>query len=164
MKKINQFTAFIAAGMLALTMGLTACGSNQPQSTQAPAAEAATEAQPEAQPEAATEAQPVATTEAQPEAQPEAAAPAQVESQKSTPSAQAPAAADQYIGYDEAKRIALADAGLTEADCHKLEVELDTDDYQIHYDVDFESGMYEYDYDIDAVTGEILFSRSEYDD
>jgi uncharacterized membrane protein YkoI len=152
MKKINQFTAFIAAGMLALTMGLTACGSNQPQSTQAPAAEAATEAQP------------VATTEAQPEAQPEAAAPAQVESQKSTPPAQAPAAPDQYIGYDEAKRIALADAGLTEADCHKLEVELDTDDYQIHYDVDFESGMYEYDYDIDAVTGEILFSRSEYDD
>ena len=62
----------------------------------------------------------------------------------------------QYITPEEAKAIALQDAGLAEADVRDLEVELDRDDGTVHYDVDFEKGNADYDYDIDAVTGEIL--------
>ena len=78
------------------------------------------------------------------------------------PTAEAPAdtqpaeAAPTYITPEEAKAIALQDAGLAEADVRDLEVELDLDDGPAHYDVDFEKGNADYDYDIDAVTGEIL--------
>ena len=63
-----------------------------------------------------------------------------------------------YITREEAKAIALHDAGLQEADVRELEVELDLDpeEGKAHYDVDFETGSEDYDYDIDAVTGEIL--------
>ena len=73
--------------------------------------------------------------------------------QETTPATQP---AVQYITPDEAKAIALKDAGLQEADVRDLEVELDRDEGGVHYDVDFEKGSADYDYDIDAVTGEIL--------
>ena len=44
-----------------------------------------------------------------------------------------------------------------------MTAELDYD-APIHYDVDFKAGGLEYDYDIDAVTGEVLKSKSEVDD
>ena len=62
----------------------------------------------------------------------------------------------QYITPDEAKAIALNDAGLKEADIHDLEIELDRDGVKVHYDVDFDKGSDDYDYEIDAVTGDIL--------
>lgn len=62
----------------------------------------------------------------------------------------------KYITPEEAKAIALQDAGLQEADVRDLEVDLDLDDGKAHYDVDFEKGSADYDYDIDAVTGELL--------
>jgi len=61
-----------------------------------------------------------------------------------------------YITPEEAKAIALQDAGLKESDVRDLEVDLDRDDGTVHYDVDFEKSGDDYDYDIDARTGEIL--------
>ena len=92
---------------------------------------------------------PAGTTAAIP---PETTAPA-----PSVPETTAPKV--EYITPEEAKTIALQDAGLKEADVRDLEVELDRDDGAVHYDVDFEKGNDDYDYDIDAVTGEILLVK-----
>lgn len=64
------------------------------------------------------------------------------------------------IGEDEAKRIALEDAGISESNTSSLTVELDEDDGAVVYDVEFlvisdQSAVKEYDYEIDAATGEI---------
>lgn len=64
------------------------------------------------------------------------------------------------IGEDEAKRIALEDAGVAEADTDYLQVHLDRDDGAEIYDVEFavfanDGSVTEYDYEIDAATGEI---------
>lgn len=64
------------------------------------------------------------------------------------------------IGEDEAKRIALEDAGISESNTSSLTVELDEDDGVVVYDVEFlvisdQSAVKEYDYEIDAATGEI---------
>ena len=76
--------------------------------------------------------------------------------QASVPPTQPVDATPKYITPEEAKAIALQDAGLAEADVRDLEVELDLDDGPAHYDVDFEKAAADYDYDIDAVTGQIL--------
>ena len=60
-----------------------------------------------------------------------------------------------YITESRAKEIALADAGVAEADAVFLKVRLDWDDGRAEYEVEFYSGNTEYDYDIDAVTGAI---------
>lgn len=62
---------------------------------------------------------------------------------------------------DEAAAIALAHAGLKEADA--LRKEYDADDGVKHWDIDFRSGDWEYDYEIHAVTGEVLKSEKEYE-
>lgn len=69
-------------------------------------------------------------------------------------------AGDGQIGEDEAKRIALEDAGVAEADTDYLQVHLDRDDGAEIYDVEFavfanDGSVTEYDYEIDAATGEI---------
>ena len=68
-----------------------------------------------------------------------------------------------YIGNDAAKAAALEHAGVAEADCTEMKVELDTDDSVVHYDVEFKVGNTEYDYDIDPTTGDIIKSDSEID-
>ena len=83
-------------------------------------------------------------------------APSQTQTQTTTPAA-------QQISADEAKSIALADAGVTAADVRDLKAELDTDDAVVHYDVDFKVGNTEHDYDIDAHTGAIISHKSEID-
>ncbi len=65
------------------------------------------------------------------------------------------------IGEAKAREIALADAGLTEADVTFVKVNLDRDDGRMVYDVDFYSGNAEYDYEIDAATGDIVGYDSE---
>ena len=72
--------------------------------------------------------------------------------------------AADYIGEDEAKRIALEDAQQKEDAVTNLAVTLDedTDDNDpAVYDVEFIAGNTEYDYEIDAVTGEILAGDAE---
>lgn len=60
-----------------------------------------------------------------------------------------------YIGDVRAREIAYADAGVTEAEITKLEVEFDFDDGKYLYEVEFRVGATKYEYDIDALSGAI---------
>ncbi len=62
----------------------------------------------------------------------------------------------EYIGEAEAKAIALAHAGLNEADVSHLICKLDYDDGIAEYEVEFWDGTKEYDYEINAVSGDII--------
>ena len=67
----------------------------------------------------------------------------------------------QYIGEDQAKNIALQNAGLAEADVQFVWAKLEYDNGRAEYDVEFvrdmgNGTMDEYDFEIDALTGEIL--------
>lgn len=66
-------------------------------------------------------------------------------------------AGDGQIGEDEAKRIALEDAGVAEADTTYMQVKRDRDDGTEVYDVEFyvASTGTEYDYEINAADGTI---------
>lgn len=67
----------------------------------------------------------------------------------------------ERITEDEAKRIALEHAGLTEAAVKGLRVELDREDND--YEVEFYAKGLEYDYEIDATTGAILKAEQDKD-
>ena len=151
--KINETLAGMAAAVaMAFAISLTGCGGSQPAATQQEAPAAQEQAQ-----ETAKEQAPAATEQAAP-AQTEQAAPAQQQA--------APAQQEAQISPDEAKAIALADAGVTEADTTGLHVDLDYDDenHTTKYEVDFHVGTTDYDYDIDPTTGAILKADSEIDD
>ncbi|MFI3251248.1 MAG: S-layer homology domain-containing protein, partial [Eubacteriales bacterium] len=60
------------------------------------------------------------------------------------------------ISEAEAKRIALAHAGVSESEVTFAKVELDWDDGIQEYEVEFYVGYDEYDYEINALTGAIL--------
>ena len=68
------------------------------------------------------------------------------------------------ISAAEAKSIALAHAGLTEAQVKGLRAEYDRDDGRPEYDVEFRVGNMEYEYEIHAETGKILSWDKEIDD
>lgn len=68
------------------------------------------------------------------------------------------------ISAAEAKSIALAHAGLTEAQVKSLRAEYDRDDGRPEYDVEFRVGNMEYEYEIHAETGKILSWDKEIDD
>ena len=70
----------------------------------------------------------------------------------------------KQMTVEEAKKIALKDAKLTEKDVTFIRTKLEIENSRLVYDVEFYSGNIEYDYDIDAVTGEIVSSSSEFDD
>ena len=63
-------------------------------------------------------------------------------------------AANNYIGVEKAKSIALKDAGVSGATFVKAK--LDSEDGVKVYDVEFYKANVEYDYEIDAITGKIL--------
>lgn len=65
---------------------------------------------------------------------------------------------------EEAKVIALEDAGVTEQEISGIRIKLDQDDGVQEYEVDFYAGNTEYDYDIDAMTGEIRSKDMDIDD
>ncbi|MDR2939078.1 MAG: PepSY domain-containing protein [Clostridiales bacterium] len=67
----------------------------------------------------------------------------------------------QYIGEAKAKSIALAHAGVSEANISFLKTQLDHDDGYIIYDVEFYGGNIEYDYEIDATSGYIRESDKD---
>ena len=62
--------------------------------------------------------------------------------------------ANNYIGVEKAKSIALKDAGVSGATFVKAKLE--TEDGVKVYDVEFYKANVEYDYEIDAITGKIL--------
>lgn len=61
-----------------------------------------------------------------------------------------------YIGDDSARSIALDHAGISASDVTRLRSELDTDDGQAVYEVEFYKDGREYEYKIDASDGTIL--------
>ena len=73
-------------------------------------------------------------------------------------------AESKKISAAEAKSIALAHAGLTEAQVKGLRAEYDRDDGRLEYDVEFRVGNMEYEYEIHAETGKILSWDKEIDD
>ena len=72
------------------------------------------------------------------------------------PSAAQPAGSSADITEDRAREIALADAGLTEADAQYLRTKADYDDGRSVYEVEFYADGTEYDYEIAAADGAIL--------
>lgn len=72
--------------------------------------------------------------------------------------------ASNVISRDKAKAIALKHAEVKEKDIYDFDIELDKDKKSLHYDIDFEVGNIDYEYEIDAVSGKVLFSKSEKDD
>lgn len=82
-----------------------------------------------------------------------------------TPAATGPARnQSQYISKEEARNIALSDAGLSADEVTRLKVEFDFDDGVPEYEVDFHYGIYEYDYEIHAETGKIRSWHKDRDD
>ena len=65
------------------------------------------------------------------------------------------------IGREEALAVALADAGVDEADTTRLKVSEDRDDGRKIYEIQFDAGDREYDYEIQASDGKILSADTE---
>ena len=65
------------------------------------------------------------------------------------------------ISKDKAKEIAFKHAGVNQADAYDVEVNLETDNGVLNYEVDFETKTTEYDYHINAKTGEVMSSSKE---
>ena len=136
----------------------------QAQETLAQAQEAqkqAEAAQKQAQEAAAQKQQPAAqTTQQQPAAQSAPQQPAAPAAQpQPAPQPQQPAQNTSYISVDQAKNIALGQAGLSASGVNFGKTKLENDDGRAEYEIEFYSGTTEYDYTIDAVTGNVL----EYD-
>lgn len=70
----------------------------------------------------------------------------------------------QYISREEAKAIALKQAGVNAEDVRDYECEMDTEGGIRVYEISFQVGSQEYDFEIHAVTGEILRWNTEKDD
>ena len=62
------------------------------------------------------------------------------------------------ITADEAKKIALKNAGLSENQVYELEAEYDRENGKEIYEVDFEYNGKDYEYVIDAVSGKIIYA------
>lgn len=63
---------------------------------------------------------------------------------------------EDMISLDEAKQIALADAEVTKEEVAFDDKELDEDDGNLIYELEFYANGFEYEYDVHAVTGEII--------
>ena len=68
------------------------------------------------------------------------------------------------ISEDEAKALALSDAGVTESELTNIRITQDQDDGVSVYDVEFYIGNKEYDYEIDASNGTIRSQDSDIED
>lgn len=66
------------------------------------------------------------------------------------------------IGKKEAKKIALADAGISADDISKIWIDLDFDHGNFEYEVEFYSKGNEYEYTIDGKSGEIISKDTDY--
>ncbi|MBR3988433.1 MAG: PepSY domain-containing protein [Clostridia bacterium] len=79
----------------------------------------------------------------------------------------APPDKDELITLDEAKEIALKDAGVAKEDATFKDKNLDLDDGTPYYEIEFLTDKFEYEYEIHAVSGKIIESDcepAEYDD
>lgn len=65
-------------------------------------------------------------------------------------------ASSTYLTAEQARELALTDAGVTAAEAVFLKSHLNWEDGRAIYDVEFCAGQTEYDYELDAVTGAVL--------
>ena len=72
--------------------------------------------------------------------------------------------ANNYIGQEKAKSIALKDAGVSVSDIAYIKCEFDYDDGLAEYEVEWKIGKMEYEYTISALDGTIWERDTEYDD
>ena len=70
----------------------------------------------------------------------------------------------KYIGNEKVKEIALQNAKVSASQVNGLWIEMDKDDGQVVYEVEFYVGNKEYHYEISASTGKIMNSEVEHDD
>jgi len=68
------------------------------------------------------------------------------------------------VDGERAKAIALAHAGLTEAEVFGLHVEKDEDDGRMVYEIEFRTRNMEYEYTVDGATGVVLEHEKDWDD
>ncbi len=68
------------------------------------------------------------------------------------------------ITKDEAKKIALKDAGLKEDEIRNFEIETDHENNMLVYEISFNKGTDDYDYHIDANSGKIIKKDKDIDD
>ena len=109
------------------------------------------------QPQTAVPTQPQTTAPTPAPTQPQTVAPTPAPTEAPTQPA-----APSTISAEKAKQIALSHAGVGGANF--IKVELDTDDGVAVYEIEFKVGNVEYEYDINAISGEIISSKSEVDD
>ena len=159
MKKALATT--LAAGAMALAIMLGGCGQQEAPATKGSAPQEQAAEAPATEQETSKEDSAAATDQGTSEQAPATKdQPAATQEQTTTNTTSTAA----QISDEDAKNIALQDAGVAEADTTMLNVHLDTDDGVTKYEVEFNVGQTEYDYDIDATTGAILERSSEIDD
>ena len=78
---------------------------------------------------------------------------------QATNAANARSSKENLISLEQAKQVALTDAGVNESDIRFKKTELDHDDGMLVYEIEFFKDTNEYEYEINANTGDI-FSRS----
>ena len=69
--------------------------------------------------------------------------------------------ARERITLDQAKKIALKDAGIPASSATFIKARLDRDDGRLEYEIEFVAGGNKYEYDIDAYSGRIRKSEVE---
>lgn len=60
------------------------------------------------------------------------------------------------LGEDEAKKLAMAHANITEKDISSISCKIELQGLNLIYEVEMKTKLMEYDYEVDAVTGEII--------
>ena len=84
-----------------------------------------------------------------------------IEARRTAAQQPAQTASDATITLDEAKTIALLDAGLSASDVTFTKDRLDYDDGMAVYELEFYTSTTEYDYDVSATSGNIISRESE---
>ena len=78
------------------------------------------------------------------------------ESASSSEQTSAPSSQPQRITLDEAKKVALGDAGVSSSNAKFTKSKLDRDDGRYEYEIEFIADNKEYEYTVDAYTGKVL--------
>ena len=97
-------------------------------------------------------------------AQAQQSAPAQAQQSASVQTQQSAPAQAQQISIGTAKATAVRHAGFQTADVTFSKAKLDHEDGRTIYEIEFFNNHVEYEYEIDAITGSVLKSDSDYDD
>ncbi len=80
------------------------------------------------------------------------------------PSGSASSTERASITAEDAKKAALAHAGVAENDTRRMEIDFDYDDGVSVYELEWKVGRTEYSYEVNASTGEVISWEVDYDD